>query len=252
MAQRVDLNCDMGESFGAYAIGADAAVMPLISSANIACGFHAGDPLVMRETVRLAKAHGVAIGAHPGFRDLAGFGRRPMTCTAAELYTDVLYQIGALAAVCRAEGTAMHHVKAHGALYNMAAVSAEMSRAIASAVADFDRSLVLFAMPGSELEKAGAAAGLRVACEVFGDRAYNDDGSLVSRKLPGAVLSDDAAAEAQVLGMVLDGHVRAITGRSVAVRADTICVHGDNPHAVAFVTRIRAALTARGVVIGAP
>lgn len=252
MAVHVDLNCDMGESFGAYTIGADEAVMPLISSANIACGFHAGDPLVMRQTVRLAKAHGVSIGAHPGLRDLAGFGRRNMACTPDELYTDVLYQIGALAAVCRAEGVSMHHVKAHGALYNMAAVNAEMSRAIAAAVADFDRNLVLFALPGSEVAKAGEAAGLQVACEVFGDRAYNEDGSLVSRKLPGAVLSDDAAAETQVLSMVLDGRVRAISGKQVPVIADTICVHGDNPHAVAFITRIRAALTGRGVIVGPP
>lgn len=252
MAVHVDLNCDMGESFGAYTVGADEAVMPLISSANIACGFHAGDPLVMRQTVRLAKAHGVSIGAHPGFRDLAGFGRRNMACTPDELYTDVLYQIGALAAVCRAEGVSMHHVKAHGALYNMAAVNAEMSRAIAAAVADFDRNLVLFALPGSEVAKAGEAAGLQVACEVFGDRAYNEDGSLVSRKLPGAVLSDDAAAETQVLSMVLDGRVRAISGKQVPVIADTVCVHGDNPHAVAFITRIRAALTGRGVIVGPP
>lgn len=252
MAVHVDLNCDMGESFGAYTIGADEAVMPLISSANIACGFHAGDPLVMRQTVRLAKAHGVSIGAHPGFRDLAGFGRRNMACTPDELYTDVLYQIGALAAVCRAEGVSMHHVKAHGALYNMAAVNAEISRAIAAAVADFDRNLVLFALPGSEVAKAGEAAGLQVACEVFGDRAYNEDGSLVSRKLPGAVLSDDAAAETQVLSMVLDGRVRAISGKQVPVIADTVCVHGDNPHAVAFITRIRAALTGRGVIVGPP
>ncbi len=249
---RVDLNCDMGESFGAYTIGADEAVMPLITSANIACGFHAGDPLVMRKTVRLAKQHGVQVGAHPGFRDLAGFGRRPMQCTPDEIYTDVLYQVGALAAVCKAEGVRMNHVKPHGALYNMAQQDGAMAKAIAAAVADFDRSLVLFALPGSALQSEAEAAGLRAASEVFADRAYNEDGSLVNRRLPGAVLEDDAAAEAQVVSMVLHGKVRAITGAEVPVKADTICVHGDNPHAVAFIRRIRERLLADGVTLAAP
>lgn len=249
---RVDINCDMGESFGAYTIGDDAAVMPLITSANVACGFHAGDPLVMRTTVRLAREHGVSVGAHPGFRDLAGFGRRPMQCTPDEIYADVLYQVGALAGVCRAEGVRMHHVKAHGALYNMAAADPAIARAIAAAVADYDAGLVLFALAGSHLQGAGEAAGLKVACEVFADRAYDSDGSLVSRRLPGAVLADDAAAEAQVRQMVREGRVRALTGQEVSVRADTICVHGDNPHAVAFVKRIRERLVADGVSFGAP
>lgn len=249
---RVDINCDMGESFGAYQIGADDAVMPLITSANVACGFHGGDPLVMRRTVRLAKEHGVSIGAHPGFRDLVGFGRRPIDCTPDEVYADVLYQVGALAAVCRAEGVPLHHVKPHGALYNQAAANEALAGAIAAAVADFDRNLVLFALPGSAMQRAGEAAGLRVACEVFADRAYNEDGSLVSRRLPGAVLESDEAAEAQVRQMVLHGSVRAITGAEVAVRADTICVHGDNPHALAFIKRIRERLVADGVTLAAP
>jgi len=248
----VDLNCDMGESFGAYTIGADELVMPWITSANVACGFHGGDPLVMRRTVRLAKAHGVAVGAHPGFRDLAGFGRRPMQCTADEVYGDVLYQIGALAAVCRVEGVAMRHVKPHGALYNMANADPALARAIAQAVADFDPSLYLFALPGSALQKAGEQAGLRVACEVFADRAYNADGSLVNRSRPGAVLTDEEAAAMQARRMVLTGQVTALSGEEIPVRADTICVHGDNPHAVAFIRRIREELERQGVVLAAP
>lgn len=248
----VDMNCDMGESFGAYAIGADEAVMPLITSANIACGFHAGDPLVMRRTVRLAKQHGVSIGAHPGFRDLVGYGRREIKCTPDELYCDVLYQIGALAAVCKAEGAHMQHVKPHGALYNMANASVEMSRAIAAAVSDFDRNLVLFALPGSHLYRAGQLANLRVACEVFGDRRYNEDGSLVSRRLPGAVLEDEAVAVAQVRQMVLEGSLTAVTGKTIPVKADTICVHGDNSHVVALVSRIRERMVTDGVQLAAP
>ena len=252
MRLHVDLNCDMGESFGAYTIGADELVMPWITSANVACGFHGGDPLVMRRTVRLAKAHGVAVGAHPGFRDLAGFGRRPMQCTADEVYGDVLYQIGALAAVCRVEGVAMRHVKPHGALYNMANADPALARAIAQAVADFDPSLYLFALPGSALQKAGEQAGLRVACEVFADRAYNADGSLVNRSRPGAVLTDEEAAAMQARRMVLTGQVTALSGEEIPVRADTICVHGDNPHAVAFIRRIREELERQGVVLAAP
>lgn len=252
MSVQVDLNCDMGESFGAYSIGADAAMMPLITSANIACGFHAGDPQVMIRTVQLAKQHGVSIGAHPGFRDLVGFGRREMHCTADELYADVLYQVGAMAAVCRSQHAKLHHVKPHGALYNMANASAEMSQAIASAVADVSRELVLFALPDSHLQRAGVAAGLKVACEVFGDRAYNEDGTLVSRRLPGALHHDPEVAAAQVAQMVLEGTVTAVTGKAVSVSADTICVHGDNQHAVGIIKRIRERLTEGGVVLAAP
>ncbi len=252
MAIRVDLNCDMGESFGAYTIGADEMVMPLITSANIACGFHGGDPQVMRHTVRLAKEHGVAVGAHPGFRDLAGFGRRPMQCSPDEIYGDVLYQVGALAAVCRAERVELRHVKPHGALYNMANADAALARAIAQAVADFDPGLILFALPHSALYEAGRQAGLRVAGEVFADRAYNADGSLVNRSRPGAVLSDEKAAAMQARRMVLTGQVTAMSGEEIDVQADTICVHGDNPHAVAFIHRIREELQANGVLLAAP
>lgn len=252
MTRRVDINCDMGESFGAYTIGVDEQVMPLITSANVACGFHAGDPLVMRETVRLAKEYGVSVGAHPGFRDLHGFGRRNIAATPDEVYGDILYQIGALHAVCRAEGVPLNHVKAHGAVYNMACADPALAKALAAAVADFDRNLILYALPGSHLHRVAEAAGLRVAEEVFADRAYNEDGSLVSRKLPGAVLEDDAQAESQVRQMVLEGTVTAVTGKKVPVKADTICVHGDNPHAVAFITRIRERLVADGVRLAAP
>ncbi|MFZ5817959.1 MAG: LamB/YcsF family protein [Bacillota bacterium] len=249
---RVDLNCDMGESFGAYTIGADELVMPLITSANIACGFHGGDPLVMRRTVRLAKQHGVAIGAHPGFRDLAGFGRRPLECTPEEIHADVLYQIGALAGICRAERAELSHVKPHGALYNMAAVNVHVARAIARAVADFDPRLILYAMPGSALQQAGEEAGLKVAAEVFADRTYNPDGTLVSRSRPGSVLSDETAAAVQARKMVVTGRVTAITGEEIPVRAETICVHGDNPHAVALIQRIRKELQTAGITLSAP
>lgn len=249
---QVDLNCDMGESFGAYTIGADEEVMPLITSANVACGFHGGDPLVMRRTVRLAREHGVAVGAHPGFRDLAGFGRRPMQCTAEEIYGDVLYQVGALAAICKAEGVPLRHVKPHGALYNMASKDLALAQAIAAAVADLDPALLLLAQPGSALQQAGEAAGLRVIHEVFADRAYNPDGSLVARSRPGAVLKDPAAVAAQACRMVRDGKVTAISGETVDVRAETICVHGDNPHAVALIRRIREELTAAGIRIASP
>lgn len=249
---RVDLNCDMGESFGAYTIGADEQVMPLITSANVACGFHGGDPQVMRRTVRLARQHGVAVGAHPGFRDLVGFGRRQMACTPDEVYADVLYQIGALAAFCDAEGVALRHVKPHGALYNMAHTDRAIAQAVAAAVADYDRRLLLFAQPGSALATAGEAAGLRVVAEVFADRAYNPDGSLVPRSIPGAVLHDPAAVAAQARQMVCEGRVTAINGQVVPVRAETICVHGDNPEAVALIRRIRDELAAAGVSIAAP
>lgn len=226
--------------------------MPLITAANIACGFHAGDPLVMRKTVRLAKQYGVKVGGHPGFPDRVGFGRRPMNCTPDEVYGDVLYQLGALSGICRSEGVTLHHVKLHGALYNTVNPSPELSAAVAAAVAGLDRSIIVYALPGSELQKAATAAGLRIAHEVFADRAYNEDGSLVSRRLPGAMITDDAVAEAHVARMVLEGQVLAITGKAVPVKVDTICVHGDNPHAVAFIRRMRQRLTAEGVVLAAP
>lgn len=250
--KRIDLNCDMGESFGAYTIGADEEIMPLISSANIACGFHGGDPLAMRRAVRLARQYEVAVGAHPGYRDLAGFGRRPIACSPDEIYGDVLYQIGALAAFCRAEGVALRHVKPHGALYNKAATDPAVAEAIAAAVAAFDRGLLLFAPPGSALEAAGVAAGLRVVREAFADRRYATDGTLLPRSRPGAVLHDPAEAAAQACQVARGGTVTAITGEEVPAPARTICVHGDHVGAAEVLRRIRESLAAAGVAVAAP
>lgn len=249
---RIDLNCDMGESFGAYTIGADEEIMPLVSSANIACGFHGGDPLVMRRAVRLARQHGVAVGAHPGYRDLAGFGRRPIACSPDEIYGDVLYQIGALAAFCQAEGVTLRHVKPHGALYNTAAADPAVAQAIAAAVADFDRRLFLFAPPGSALEEAGVAAGLRVVREAFADRRYSADGTLLPRAQPGSVLHDPGEAAAQACQIACGRTVTAATGEVVAVAARSICVHGDHAGAAERLRRIREALAAAGVEVAAP
>jgi len=242
----------MGESFGAYSIGADEEIMPLISSANIACGFHGGDPLVMRRAVRLARECGVAVGAHPGYRDLAGFGRRYIACSPDEIHGDVLYQIGALAAICRAEGVPLRHVKPHGALYNRAATDPDVAEAIAAAVADFDRGLFLFAPPGSALESAGTAAGLRVVREAFADRCYAADGTLLPRSLPGSVLHDPSAAAAQACQVACRGTVTAATGEEVPVPARTICVHGDHAGAAGLLRRIRESLASVGVEVAGP
>jgi UPF0271 protein len=251
MAQRIDLNCDMGESFGPWRLGADAAVLPAITSANIACGFHAGDPGVMRTTVRMARDAGVAVGAHPGFPDLAGFGRREMQLSEAEVTDMVLYQIGALAGVARAEGVELRHVKPHGALYNMAARDRRLATAIARAVAAFDPSLVLFGLAGSVMLEAGRDAGLRVAAEGFADRLYERDGSLTPRSRPGAVVHDPSTVVARAIQMVRDGAVMASTGQPVTVQVDTICVHGDTPGADAIARELRRGLTAAGIIVGA-
>ena len=246
---RIDLNCDMGESFGAYTIGADAEVMASISSANVACGYHGGDPAVMRRTVRLAREAGVAVGAHPGFQDLAGFGRREMRLAPQEIEDMVLYQIGALEAIARREGVRLHHVKAHGALYNMAAKDRLMADALARAVAAFDRSLILFGLPGSELTRAGEACGLLVASEGFADRAYEPDGSLTPRSRPGAVIHDTEAVVQRAVRMVVDGRVAAIDGSEMVMHVDTICTHGDTPGAQALTRALRAGLERAGVAI---
>lgn len=245
----IDINCDMGESFGPWRMGADADVMPSITSANIACGAHAGDPDVMRRTVRLARQHGVAVGAHPGFADLQGFGRREMTVDPAEVENAVLAQIGALAAIARAEGTPLRHVKAHGALYNMAARDRALSDAIAAAIAAFDRSLVMFGLPNSPMLDAGRAAGLRVAVEGFADRSYEPDGSLTPRARPGAVIHHPDAVIHRALRMVQDGVVLTGDGREIALRIDTICVHGDTPGAADLCRRLRAAFDAAGISV---
>jgi 5-oxoprolinase (ATP-hydrolysing) subunit A len=248
----VDLNCDLGESFGVYAIGDDAGVMPYITSANVACGFHGGDPAVMRRTVRLAREHGVSVGAHPGFQDLAGFGRREMRLAAQEVEDLVLYQIGALETIARSEGVRLAHVKPHGALYNMAARDRGMADAIARAVRACDPSLVLFVLPGSEMQKAGEAAGLAVAPEGFADRAYEPDGSLAPRGRPGSVLHDPEAVVARAVRLATDGVVTATDGRDIPMRIATLCVHGDTPGAGALARALRAALEGAGVQIGRP
>jgi UPF0271 protein len=248
---RIDLNCDMGESFGAWRMGNDQAILDHVSSANVACGFHAGDPRTMRDTVRMALARGVAVGAHPGLPDLQGFGRRTMAISRDEAYEAVLYQVGALAGFVRAQGSRLRFVKAHGALYNMAAKDAALSDAIAAAVGDFDPTLGFVGLAGSELLRAAQRRGLRAVSEVFADRSYQDDGTLTPRSQPGAMIEDVEVSVAQVLGMVLEGRVRAVSGREVPVQADSLCIHGDQPGALAFVRRIREALAQAGVEVRA-
>ena len=243
----LDLNCDMGEGFGAWKMGDDAALLDHVTSANIACGFHAGDPGTIHRTVELALEKGVAIGAHPSLPDLQGFGRRSMNVSAEEAYDLVLYQIGALAGFATACGGKLAHVKPHGALYNMAAKDARLARAIARAVRDFDAALVLFGLAGSELVRAGGQAGLKTANEVFADRTYQADGSLTPRTQPDAMIHDADAAIAQVRRMVGEGRVRSQQGSDVPVQPDTLCIHGDEPGAVDFAKRIRQALAADGV-----
>lgn len=243
----IDLNCDLGESFGAYTIGMDAQVIPYVTSANVACGFHAGDAVVMERTVALCKASGAAVGAHPGLPDLQGFGRRVMKISPAEAGAFVTYQVGALKAFCDAAGVPLHHVKPHGALYNMAGRDRELADAIARAVQSAAPGAVLLALSGSEMVRAAQAIGLPVASEVFADRGYRPDGSLVPRGTPGAMIEDEDEAIARVIRMVKEGKVRACDGTDIALRADSVCVHGDGPKALAFVRKISAALKASGV-----
>lgn len=221
--------------------------MSSITSANVACGFHGGDPSVMRRTVTAARAHKVAIGAHPGFPDLVGFGRREMHATPSEVEDFVLYQVGALAGVAAAQGARLQHVKAHGALYNMAVRDRDLADAIARATAAIDPSLILFGLPGSELLRAGERAGLRVAAEAFADRAYEPDGTLVSRKRAGSVIHDARTVVARAVTMVTTGCVTAVDGSQLPLRADTLCVHGDTPDAAALAREVRDALRAAGV-----
>jgi UPF0271 protein len=247
----IDLNADVGESFGAYSLGHDADLIPFITSANVACGFHAGDPGVMRATVALARQHGVAVGAHPGFPDLVGFGRREMRATPKEVEDAVAYQIGALAGIAATEGLRLQHVKAHGALYNMAVREAPLADAIAKAIASVDRSLILLGLPGSQLLLAGRRAGLRTASEAFADRAYQPNGELVPRSQSGAVIEDADTVVSRAIMMAREHVVIAIDGTRVPIDVDTICVHGDTPGAAALARRIREALTQAGVDIAA-
>jgi UPF0271 protein len=243
----VDLNADLGESFGNFALGQDGLLIPLLNSAHLACGFHAGDPRVMDETVRLCRDAGVQIGAHPAFPDLVGFGRRVMDLSGREAETDVVYQLGALEAFCRRNGAQLHHVKPHGALYNQANQNAELARGIAAGVASFRPDLLIVCQSGSGLERAALEAGLGVAYEGFVDRAYNSDGKLASRRLEGTLLHDPKRAIEQALRMVTEGTVVALDGTVVPLRVDTLCVHGDNPNAVDFIRGLREQLTSSGV-----
>ncbi|WP_456282029.1 5-oxoprolinase subunit PxpA [Cupriavidus sp. JZ107] len=243
---QIDLNADLGEG-----CGSDEALLALISSANIACGWHAGDAATMLQTVQWALAKGVAIGAHPSYPDRENFGRTEMRRDPRDIYADVLYQIGALAAIVKAQGGRLAHVKAHGALYNQAARNRAQAQAIVDAVRDFDPELVFFGLAGSVMIEVAREAGLAVKEEVFADRGYNPDGSLVRRGTPGALLDDDEAVLAQTLSMVRERKVRAIDGQWIPIQADTVCLHGDGPHALAFAQRIRDRLREEGIAVRA-
>jgi len=252
MLKQIDLNSDVGESFGAYKIGLDEAVIPLISSANIACGFHAGDPLVMAQTVSQAAENGVGLGAHPGLPDLVGFGRRVMDVSLEEIRHYVTYQVGALQAFAARKDLSLQHVKPHGALYNMAVRDTEISDAIAEVISGLDENLILVALAGpnrDELATISKRHSIRFAFEFFADRAYNPDGSLVSRKLPGAVLHDDGAVAERVIKLVETGTVAAINGTEIELEANTICVHGDNPEALSLVKKVRTSLIDSGIQV---
>ena len=246
---RVDLNADIGESFGIYQLGSDEMLLRSITSGSIACGFHAGDPSVMRQTVRLAARAGVAVGAHPGFPDLAGFGRRDIDAQPQEIFDFVLYQIGALNAIARAEGVRLQHVKPHGALYNMSARRKDVAEAIARAVASFDEALMLVGLPESELLRAGSRLGLHVACEVFADRSYEPDGTLTPRHLADSVLSEPGRAAECAVRMVRDHKIVARDGSALSVQADTICVHGDTPDAAGLAAAVRFGLEQAGITV---
>jgi len=250
--KEIDLNCDMGEAFGNYTMPNDVELMDYISSANIACGFHAGDPAVMQHTVAMAIKKGVAIGAHPGLPDLQGFGRREMKISAQEAYQLTLYQIGALSAFVKAAGAKLNHVKAHGALYNMAAKDTSLAKAIVQAVYDFDPKLILYALSGSKMIAEAQSKGIATASEVFADRSYQDNGSLTPRTEPGALIADENAALNQVVAFALKQEVRSVSGKIVAVDAETICVHGDGVHAVTFAKRIAEKLKSERILVKVP
>jgi len=247
MGKRIDINCDMGESFGVYKLGFDEEVMPYITSANIACGFHAGDPIWMSRTVRLAEETGVGIGAHPSFPDLMGFGRRVMQISLEEVRNYVIYQIGALQAFTKDKK--LQHVKAHGSLGNMGAVNEDLARAVAEAIREVDSNLIIVALAGSAWVKAGHEMGLRVAAEVYADRALTPNGNLVPRSQPGAVIHDVEEVTARSLKMVTEGKAIAVNGEEIEVRADTICVHGDTPGATVLAQTLRQGLEAAGVAV---
>jgi UPF0271 protein len=249
---KIDINCDMGESFGAYKLGLDEEVIKYITSANIACGYHAGDPLVMERTISLAKNHGVSVGAHPGFPDLMGFGRRNIDATLAEIKGYVTYQIGALQAFAKAQGLKIEHVKPHGALYLMAVEDEKISEAVVEAIKNVDKDLIFIALAGAKGEKMtkiGERIGLRVAYEAFPDRAYTPEGTLVSRRQPGAVIKDPDVVAQRALKMAKEGKVVAVDGTEINLRPETLCVHGDTPGAVNLVKKIRQTLTEENVEV---
>jgi UPF0271 protein len=250
---RVDLNADAGESFGTWALGDDAALLSSVTSVNVACGFHAGDPSVIRRTVRLAADAGVRVGAHPGYPDLQGFGRRAMVMTPSEVEDVVLYQVAALLGIARAAGVDLAHVKPHGALYNQAAGDQRLASAIARAAASLHTPLMLVGLAGSALIQAGIDAGLRVVAEAFADRAYLADGSLAPRHMEGAIIHDPALVAGRAVRIVRDGCVQSLDGKAlVPVRADTLCIHGDTPGAPSLARAVRAALEAAGVRVTPP
>lgn len=246
---QIDLNCDLGESFGNYKIGMDEEVIPLISSANVACGYHASDPMVMQKTIAMTKKFGTAVGAHPGFPDLMGFGRRNLSVSPAEAKAYTLYQLGALDAFCRTQGVKLQHVKPHGALYNMAAKDYELARGICEAIYEFDKDLIVLALSGGQLIRAGQDIGLRTALEFFSDRAYEEDGTLVNRRKEGAVITDENEALARVVRMIKENKLTAITGKDISIKADSVCVHGDGVKALEFVKKIREELTDEQIAI---
>ncbi|MBP1723563.1 MAG: Lactam utilization protein LamB [Deltaproteobacteria bacterium] len=249
MLNRIDINSDMGESFGAYKLGRDAEVMDYISSANIACGWHAGDPMVMEQTVRMAKERGVGAGAHPGYPDLMGFGRRRMDLSMSEIENYILYQMGALYAFANAHGLPLQHVKAHGALGNLAFVDLEVSKAIARAALRFSKEMIFVTLTGTVMVQAAKEVGVRYAEEVYADRVYNPDGTLQSRKIAGSVIHDPEKAARQALTILKEGHVIAHDGTKVQVKPETLCVHGDTPTAISILRKIREELTKASITV---
>jgi len=249
MTKFVDLNSDLGESFGNYKLGLDEEVLKYVTSVNIACGWHAGDPMIMEKTVNMAVFNDLGIGAHPGYPDLMGFGRRNMDITPKEARAYMLYQLGALYAFAKTAGAKIQHVKLHGAFYNAASVKPGLAEEIINGILEFDKNVILLALSGSYIAKRAMEKGLKVAQEVFADRAYNPDGTLVSRKIPGSVIHDIDEAIKRVKKMVLTGKVTAIDGSEISISVDSICVHGDNPEAVSFVHMIRKSLEEEGIVL---
>ena len=246
---KIDLNCDLGESYGAYVMGRDADIIPLISSANVACGFHAGDPTTMDKTAKVCKAAGAAIGAHPGFNDLVGFGRRNMAVSPADAKAMIMYQVGALDAFCKANGLKMQHVKPHGALYNMAAKDAALAKAICEGIYEYDPTLILLGLANSEMITQAKAIGMPWAAEVFADRAYEDDGTLVARTKPGAMIKDEDEAVSRVIKMIKEHKVTTISGKEIEISPASVCVHGDSEKALLFVKKIRDALASENIEI---